>query len=199
MSRRRLGQVHVHGDVEVGRVPLAVQSDPSYSFPTTDLSGVSAAFESNIPRIDGRNLKSPQNPRGQNVWGYDNAEVNGLLDQWLRTTARSDQIDIEAAVVRRLSEDLPILPINYRIEVITVSKGVTGVPIRSESPGNNSAWNVETWDRTQMVDGRTRGAYSLVRIWLRDDQACAERCPTDYRPAARTIGRPKFWDGEKKQ
>ena len=135
-------------DVEIGRVPLAVQSDPGYAFPTTDLSGVSAAFESNIPRIDGRNLKSPQNPRGQNVWGYDNAEVNGLLDQWLRTTARPGQIDIEAAVVYRLSEDLPILPINYRIEVITVSKGVTVVPIRSESPGNNSAWNVETWDRT---------------------------------------------------
>ena len=94
------------------------------------------------------NLKSPQNPRGQNVWGYDNAEVNDLLEQWLRTPDRNRQIDIEASVVYRLTEDLPILPINYRIEVITVGKGVTGVPIRSESPGNNSAWNVETWDRS---------------------------------------------------
>ena len=135
-------------DVELQRVPLAIQSDESYLFPTTDLSGVSAAFESNIPRIHGRNLKSPQNPRGQNVWGYDNAEVNDLLEQWLRTPDRNRQIDIEASVVYRLTEDLPILPIKYRIEVITVGKGVTGVPIRSESPGNNSAWNVETWDRS---------------------------------------------------
>lgn len=74
--------------------------------------------------------------------------MDRLIDEWLRTPERPRQIEIEAAVIHRLSEDLPILPINYRIEVITVGRGISGVPKRTELMGNNSAWNVERWDRT---------------------------------------------------
>src|SRR5581483_12376825 len=102
----------------------SVQSDPTYVFSTTDLSGISTDFEANIPRIDGRNRRTPQNPRGANVWGYANDDVDQLLDEWGRTLERERQIEIEAAVMRHVSEDLPILPINYRIEAITVANGV---------------------------------------------------------------------------
>jgi peptide/nickel transport system substrate-binding protein len=135
-------------EVPIQNAPLAVQGREDYLFPTTDLSGVATDFEANMPRIDGRYLKSPQNPRGANVWGYNNAEVNRLLEEWSRTLQRGRAIDIEAQVMRRVSEDLPILPINFRIEVITVGKGVTGVLHRTEVDGNNSAWNIERWDRS---------------------------------------------------
>jgi peptide/nickel transport system substrate-binding protein len=108
---------------------------------------VATDFESNVPRIDGRELKTAQNPRGVNVWGYANPEVDRLLDQWRTTTNEAASINVQADVIHRLSEDLPILPINYRIEVLAVRTGVTGVPVRTEILGNNSAWNVETWDR----------------------------------------------------
>jgi peptide/nickel transport system substrate-binding protein len=134
-------------DVRIQNVPLSIQSAEDYLFPTTDLSGVATDFESNIPRLHGRYMKSPQNPRGSNVWGYDNAEVNALMDEWAKTPQRARAIEIEAAVMHRISEDLPILPINYRIEVLAVGKGITGVPHRTELVGNNSAWNVERWDR----------------------------------------------------
>jgi len=135
-------------DVVIQNVPLSVSQDPSYRFPTTDLSGIGADFEQNLPRIDSRNLRSAQNPRGANVWGYANPEVDGLLDEWLRTPDRRRQIAIEAQVMHRLSEDLPILPINYRIEAITAAKGIAGVPPRTATSSANNAWNVETWQRT---------------------------------------------------
>jgi peptide/nickel transport system substrate-binding protein len=134
-------------DVHIQNVPLSVQSSEEYNFSTTDLSGVATDFESNMARIDGRYLKSPQNPRGSNVWGYANPEVDRLLDEWARTLQRDRAIEIEAAVIHRVSEDLPILPVNYRIEVLTVGKGISGVPHRTEVLGNSSAWNVERWDR----------------------------------------------------
>jgi len=135
-------------DVQIENVPLSVQNSASYDFATTDLSGVNADFEPNLPRIDGRNLKTPQNPRGANVWGYANPEVDDLIDQWQHTTDKASSVQLEGQILHRVSEDLPILPINYRIEVITVRKGVTGVPQRSEATGNNSAWNIEDWDIT---------------------------------------------------
>jgi peptide/nickel transport system substrate-binding protein len=134
-------------NVTIQNVPPSVQASPEYNFQTTDLSGVATDFESNVPRIDGRELKTAQNPRGVNVWGYANPEVDRLLDQWRTTTNEAASINVQADVIHRLSEDLPILPINYRIEVLAVRTGVTGVPVRTEILGNNSAWNVETWDR----------------------------------------------------
>ncbi|HZT07126.1 MAG TPA: peptide ABC transporter substrate-binding protein [Chloroflexota bacterium] len=136
-------------DVAFENVPLSVQSDPTYVFSTTDLSGISTDFEANIPRIDGRNRRTPQNPRGANVWGYANDDVDQLLDEWGRTLERERQIEIEAAVMRHVSEDLPILPINYRIEAITVANGVSGVPPRSSVQSATNTWNVETWQRTR--------------------------------------------------
>jgi peptide/nickel transport system substrate-binding protein len=133
--------------VTIDNVPASIQSDPSYAFPTTDLSGIGSDFEANITRIDGRNRRSPQNPRGANQWGYANDEVDALLDRWLATFDRDEQIEIEAAVIHRVSEDLPILPINYRIEAITVARGVEGIPTRGPKAGATNTWNAETWTR----------------------------------------------------
>jgi peptide/nickel transport system substrate-binding protein len=133
--------------IVIENAPASIQSDPSYQFPTTDLSGIGTEFESNIPRIDGRNRRTPQNPRGANVWGYSNDEVDVLIDRWLRTFDRGEQIEIEAAVIHRVSEDLPILPINYRVEAIAVARGIDGVPIRGAKAASTNTWNIETWTR----------------------------------------------------
>jgi len=133
-------------DVVIQNAPLAVQNEASYRFATTDLSGISADFEANMPRIDSRNMRTAQNPRGANVWGYANPEVDTLLDDWYRTTDRPRQVAIEAAVMHRVSEDLPILTINYRFEAITQSRGVTGVPTRTAIASATNAWNVEKWE-----------------------------------------------------
>jgi len=133
-------------DVVIQNAPLSVQNDASYRFATTDLSGISADFEANMPRIDGRNLRTAQSPRGANVWGYSNREVDGLIDDWYRTPDRSRQIGIEAAVMHRISEDLPILTINYRFEAITAARGVNGVPSRTATASATNGWNVERWE-----------------------------------------------------
>lgn len=133
----------------IQNVPLSVSQDPSYSYATLDLSGLGADFENNLPRIDSRNLRSVQNPRGANQFGYANAVVDGLLDQWARTPERAAQVEIEAQVIHRLSEDLPFLPINYRIETITATKGVRGVLPRTAAPGSTNTWNVELWTLDQ--------------------------------------------------
>jgi len=135
-------------EVTFDNVPLAVQSDPNYVFSTLDLSGISTDFEANMLRFDGRNRKSAANPRGANVWGYSNSDVDRLIDQWNRTLDRPQQIQIEATVLRTLSDELPIAPINYRIEAITVSKGLSGVPPRSSAVSATNTWNVEYWQRS---------------------------------------------------
>ncbi|MBV8497368.1 MAG: peptide ABC transporter substrate-binding protein [Gammaproteobacteria bacterium] len=134
-------------NVQIQNVPTTVENSPDYQFLTTDLSGVATDFDSNVPRIDGRELRTPQNPRGTNVWGEVNPEIDRLLDQWRRTTDEAASIQLQADVIHQVSEDLRILPINYRVEVVAVRSGVTGVPVRTEVLGNNSAWNVEDWDR----------------------------------------------------
>jgi peptide/nickel transport system substrate-binding protein len=136
-------------DVVIRNAPLSVQNEASYRFATTDLSGISADFEANMPRIDGRNQRTDQNPRGANVWGYASREVDGLLDQWYRTPDRPRQIAVEAAVMQRISEDLPILPINYRFEAVTASRGLTGVPPRTATASATNTWNVERWELNQ--------------------------------------------------
>jgi len=132
-------------DMAIQNAPLSVQNEPSYRFATTDLSGIAADFEANLPRIDSRNLRTAQSPRGANVWGYNSPEVDDLMDEWYRTPDRPRQIDLEAAVMHRVSEDLPILPINYRFEAITAAHGVSGVPTRTAISSATNAWNVETW------------------------------------------------------
>jgi peptide/nickel transport system substrate-binding protein len=134
--------------VTIENVPASIQSDPSYSFPTTDLSGVGSDFEANMTRIDGRNRRGPANPRGANQWGYANEEVDALLDRWFRTFERDAQIELEAAVIHRLSEDVPVAPVNYRVESIAVARGVNGVPVRGAKAGATNTWNIETWTRS---------------------------------------------------
>ena len=136
-------------DVVIQNAPLSVQNEASYRFATTDLSGIAADFEANMPRIDGRNLRTDRNPRGANVWGYNNREVDGLLDEWYRTPDRARQIGIEAGVMHRVSEDLPILTINYRFEAITAARGLMGVPPRTATASATNGWNVERWARTE--------------------------------------------------
>ena len=134
--------------IPIQNVSLAVQADPSYTYSTLDLSGLGADFENNLPRLDSRNLRSPQNPRGSNQFGYANAEVDRLIGLWARTPERPTQIEIEAQVIHRLSEDLPFLPINYRVETITASTGTVGVLPRTAAPGATNTWNVELWTRS---------------------------------------------------
>jgi peptide/nickel transport system substrate-binding protein len=131
--------------VSIHNAPLSVTQEPGYQFAATDLSGLGADFESNIPRIDGRNLRTAQNPRGANSFGYANSEVDALLDEWLRTPERTRQIQIEAAVIHRMSEDLPILQVSYRLEAAAARTGVRGVPPRTAMPGATNTWNVESW------------------------------------------------------
>ncbi|MEA2640513.1 MAG: peptide/nickel transport system substrate-binding protein [Chloroflexota bacterium] len=136
-------------DVVFQNVPLTVSQSPDYKYSTTDLSGLGADFENNMFRIDSRNLRTPQNPRGANQFGYTNPEVDRLLDQWGRTPVRARQVEIEAQVIHRLSEDLPFLPVNYRIEALTASKGLLGLPTRTGAAGATNTWNVESWQLTQ--------------------------------------------------
>ncbi len=131
--------------VPIQNVTLQVQGDPNYHYSTTDLSGLGADFENNLPRVHSHNLRTPENPRGANQFGYSNPEVDRLLDEWGRTPERPKQIEIEAQVIHFLSEELPILPINYRIEAITAVKELKNVLSRTAAPASTNTWNVETW------------------------------------------------------
>lgn len=135
-------------NVQIENAAPSVAASPTYQFLATDLTGIGADFESNITRIDGRELRTPQNPGGAGILGENNPAVDRLLDQWRQNLDGTAAVNIEAQVMHLVSEDLVTLPISYNIDVETIAAGVTGVPeMRVEAPANNSAWNVELWDR----------------------------------------------------
>jgi len=135
-------------DVKIENPSPSVTSGPDYVIPTTELTSIGADFESTVSRVDSGELRTRQRPRGANVLGEKNPEVDRLLDQWKQSLDGAASGRTVAQVVHLLSEDLVTLPINYRAEVVAIRAGVTGVPeSRVEVAGNNFTWNVEYWDR----------------------------------------------------
>jgi peptide/nickel transport system substrate-binding protein len=82
---------------------------------------------------------------GGNYGGYSNPAYDGLWDQLSNELDATKRREIHFQVVKHLAEELPVLPIFYRVTGTAVGKGVTG-PGRTAPLQASSAWNIHAWE-----------------------------------------------------
>jgi peptide/nickel transport system substrate-binding protein len=85
---------------------------------------------------------------GSNRGRWSNPRADQLLDD-MNVTLDQERWDQDLVEVAQLwTSELPHLPLYYINEVVTYTKGVTGVGARSETGSDNAVtWNVHEWDR----------------------------------------------------
>ncbi len=94
---------------------------------------------------------SRQTPTETNKWAGKNhsrwSVGDTLIERWERELDAVQRDRLLVDIARRWSEDLPVLPLHYTIEITTVRKGISGAGPKLGSGDTNSvAWNIETWD-----------------------------------------------------
>jgi peptide/nickel transport system substrate-binding protein len=84
---------------------------------------------------------------GQNIPGYRNADVDRLIDQASEELDPAKRRDLLLKVQEAWAEDLPSLPLYFRLDLNTSRKALLNFKPRGISP--STPWNVQTWSLTQ--------------------------------------------------
>ena len=131
-------------------IPTSRMDDSEHraSFPGTSVTSLTANlnFENSRLRYRAPRLTEPLgNPRN----GYNNREVGRLVDRLQVTVGESDREQLQRQIMQIALVDLPLLPMYWDVETMTIRKGVVG-------PGGRSGrhvlyplatWNIHEWDR----------------------------------------------------
>jgi peptide/nickel transport system substrate-binding protein len=88
-------------------------------------------------------IPSPQNQVGQNYASYRNEEVDRLLAAGRATDDRKERIKSYARVQEILSQDVPLFPIYYYVNVNVSPKKM--VNFRPAAFTNGFTWNIADW------------------------------------------------------
>lgn len=130
-------------------IPASLLDDSAAraSFPGVNITArtVTADFENAQLRYREPTRTTPLGaPRG----GYNNPEVNALVDRLQVTIPDDERAQIAREVMERVLQDLQLLPLYWNVETLTTRKGVTGVEGRSGRYNQYplATWNVYAWD-----------------------------------------------------
>jgi peptide/nickel transport system substrate-binding protein len=131
-------------------VPASRMDDSEHraSFPGTNMSARTAnmEFEGALlryrPPARTLPLGSPRN-------GYNNPHITALVDRLQVTVPEADRVDLQKQIMELALQDLPILPMYWDVETMTIRKGVTGPQGRTGRHVQYplATWNVHEWDR----------------------------------------------------
>lgn len=81
---------------------------------------------------------------GQNVAGYDNPVVTDLVDKILVEMSESKRQEHAAELLKIWSEEVPSIPLWFRVDIATWKTNVTGIkPTGCAAP---NSWNTWEWD-----------------------------------------------------
>ncbi|WP_166397086.1 ABC transporter substrate-binding protein [Rubrobacter marinus] len=86
-------------------------------------------------------------PEGQNYYRYENEEVSSLLEEYQRTVDEGQQGELVQQATDLMAEDVPLIPIYQRPEVLTFSDGLQGPDANPTLAG--AFWNIEEWELAQ--------------------------------------------------
>jgi peptide/nickel transport system substrate-binding protein len=117
------------------------------SFPGISISArtVTAEFENAQLRYREPTRTAPLGaPRG----GYNNTEVNDLVDRLQITIPDDERAQITRQIMERVLRDLQLMPLYWNVETLTIRKGVTGPEGRTGRYNQYplATWNVYAWD-----------------------------------------------------
>lgn len=129
-------------------VPRAHYNDLKYraSFPGFLYAGISIEEENLLSRVNGKKC-----PREEDRWVgsslgcYQNAENDRIIDALNTALDPAEQRLLWRSLMKLQSEDVPVLPMYFNLEMILFRDGVTGLRGQSE-PKTGATWNVAEWD-----------------------------------------------------
>lgn len=137
--------------VEQYIIPTSRMDDSEHraSFPSTNMTArtVTLDFENAIFRYRPPTATSPL---GSPRHGYNNPRMIDLVDRLQVTVNESDRLQVQRQIMEVIFQDLPILPMYWNVETLTLRKGITGPGPRTGRHVNYplTTWNVHEWDRT---------------------------------------------------
>jgi peptide/nickel transport system substrate-binding protein len=138
----------VGAQVEQTTVPRAQYNDLRYraSFPGFLYAGISIERTNVLRRVSARQCPTAETQWvGTSLGCYQNPELERLIDGIYSAIEPADQRQLWREFARVQSEDLPVLPMFFRVIVTVFRDGVTGVKGHTQ-PQTRLTWNIAEWD-----------------------------------------------------
>jgi peptide/nickel transport system substrate-binding protein len=130
-------------------VPTSRMDDSEHraSFPGASITSLTANLNFENSRLRYRPPRLAE-PLGSPRNGYNNPDVTRLVDRLQVTVGQDDRLQLQRQVMQTALQDLPLLPLYWEVETMTIRKGVTGPRSRT---GRHilyplATWNVQEWD-----------------------------------------------------
>ncbi len=116
------------------------------SFPALETTSIPVKFPGTIQRAHG-----PRCPTEQTRWSggnrgcYQNAEMDRIIDGLSIAVDPAEQRRLYRDLVKMQTEELPLLPLYFKVNSTLFREGVTGVKGDTQ-PRTSVLWNVAQWD-----------------------------------------------------
>lgn len=116
------------------------------TFPAFAPTANPLAFENTLQVIYG-GLCPTERTRwaGRNHGCYQSAELDRTVDRLRSTIDPEEQRSLWRSMVRLHTEELPVLPLYFNVQVVIFREGVVGIK-GDTKPRTSSMWNVAEWD-----------------------------------------------------
>ncbi len=116
------------------------------SFPAFDTTAVPATFENTLQRVYGPTCPSEATRwAGGNRGCYQNPEMDRVADALTTAIDPDTQRRLYRELVRMQSEELPVLPLYFNVQITMFRDGVLGVKGDTQ-PRTSVSWNAAEWD-----------------------------------------------------
>ncbi len=139
---RRIG-VDAHQTV----LPRPFSNETRATFPTMMNWSTTSQPDSWLLGYQSSRIAGPENRwTGSNFVGLSNPEYDRLAMAFATTLERAERSELTVQMARLLSEQLPILPLYYNLDVVAHSAALRGVQV---APDGSIGFNVHEWE---MVD-----------------------------------------------
>lgn len=116
------------------------------SFPAFDITSIPLKFQNTLRRVYGPDCPTEASRwAGGNRGCYQSAEMDRIVDALQVAIDPADQRRLYREIVKSQTEALPVLPMNFSINVTVFREGVVGVKGDTQ-PRTSKTWNVAEWD-----------------------------------------------------
>jgi len=138
----------VGAQVEQAPVPQAQYRDLQFraSFPAFLYAGISVENQNVLNRVTPRLCPTAESRWVGTALGcYQNPQAQRLIDGIAGALEPTEQQQLWRDFIRLVTEDLPVLPMYFRLATTVFREGVTGV-VGHTSPQTRGSWNIADWD-----------------------------------------------------
>ncbi len=116
------------------------------SFPAFDTTAVPATFENTLQRVHGPTCPTEASRwAGGNRGCYQNPDMDRVIEALTTAIEPDQQRQLYRQLVRMQSEELPVLPLYFNVQITMFRDGVLGVKGDTQ-PRTSVSWNVDEWD-----------------------------------------------------